>query len=332
MNRLRSLFGALTALIALAAGVKAEPELVTDKLGKKIDNVQFIGLDNKPVPLSSLKDNKAVVIVFLSFDCPVSNSYAVTLADLHKQFASQGVAFAAVSTSDDSGEVKKQAAEFKYPFPVYIDPKLDVVDALKATTTPEAFVLDHNHVLRYRGRIDDGWSARLKRAPRIAHFDLKDAIEDVLAGRAVKTPAVAPIGCPVLAKGAVAKPSTTKLTYHKDVEPILQTHCQDCHRPGAVGPFALMTYRQAVNWADDIKAYTEDRRMPPWKPSAGAAFHGDRRLSAEEIKALAAWVDGGAPEGWWSMKRFKGFADADGKFSSRVARLRDRLTHPTSPE
>jgi peroxiredoxin/mono/diheme cytochrome c family protein len=297
MKRICSLFGALAALIAFAAGVKAEPELVTDKLGKKIENVQFIDLDNKPVPLTSLKDKKAIVLVLLSFDCPVSNSYAVTLADMHKQFASRGVAFAAISTSEDLAELKKQAAEFKYPFPVYVDPKLDIVDALKATTTPEAFVLDRNLVLRYRGRIDNGWSARLKRAPRITEFDLKNAIEDVLAGRDVKTPATAPIGCPVVAKGAVAKASTTKLTYHKDVEPILQAHCQECHRPSAVGPFSLMTFKQAVSWADDLKAYTEDRRMPPWKPSAGAAFHGDRRLTAEQIKSLAAWVDGGTPEG-----------------------------------
>ena len=58
-----------------------------------------------------------------------------------------------------------------------------------------------------------------------------------------------------------------------------------------------MTYKQAVNWADDIKEYTKARQMPPWKPSEGVAFHGERKLTDKEIATLAAWVDGGTPEG-----------------------------------
>jgi hypothetical protein len=81
------------------------------------------------------------------------------------------------------------------------------------------------------------------------------------------------------------------------VLPILQEHCQGCHRPGEVGPFALLTYKQAVNWAADIKEYTHSRKMPPWKPSGGLAFRDERRLSDRELATLAAWADGGTPEG-----------------------------------
>ena len=58
-----------------------------------------------------------------------------------------------------------------------------------------------------------------------------------------------------------------------------------------------MTYRLAVNWAADIKDYTQTRKMPPWKPTEGAKFHNERRLSATDLASLAAWVDGGTPEG-----------------------------------
>ena len=58
-----------------------------------------------------------------------------------------------------------------------------------------------------------------------------------------------------------------------------------------------MTYRQAVNWATDIKEYTQVRRMPPWKISAGMPFHNERRLSDRELAVLAAWADNGTPEG-----------------------------------
>jgi hypothetical protein len=58
-----------------------------------------------------------------------------------------------------------------------------------------------------------------------------------------------------------------------------------------------MTYKQAVNWAKDIKDYTQRREMPPWKLSEGIAFHNERRLTDREIKALADWADHGTPQG-----------------------------------
>ena len=105
------------------------------------------------------------------------------------------------------------------------------------------------------------------------------------------------IGCPIARTAAKTTPDNGAVTYYRDVQPILQNHCQGCHRPGEVGPFSLMTYKQAVNWADDIKSYTKDKKMPPWKPVAGAAFHNERRLSDKEIATLAAWADNGTPAG-----------------------------------
>ncbi len=58
-----------------------------------------------------------------------------------------------------------------------------------------------------------------------------------------------------------------------------------------------MTYKQAVNWAEDLKHYTQSRQMPPWKPVEGPAFHNERRMSDRDVATLAAWVDGGTPEG-----------------------------------
>ena len=95
----------------------------------------------------------------------------------------------------------------------------------------------------------------------------------------------------------LAAPDPSRVTFNKDVLPILQKNCQSCHRPGEVGPFSLMTYKQAVNWASDIKDYTHNRRMPPWKPIDGKEFIGERKLSDKEIATLAAWVDAGTPAG-----------------------------------
>src|SRR5205085_5343775 len=88
-----------------------------------------------------------------------------------------------------------------------------------------------------------------------------------------------------------------KVTYYRDVLPILQANCQGCHRAGAAGPFALTTYKQAATWADDIKEYTRARKMPPWKPVDGPKFNHERKLSDKEIATLVAWADAGSPAG-----------------------------------
>jgi hypothetical protein len=98
--------------------------------------------------------------------------------------------------------------------------------------------------------------------------------------------------------GLWAAPAVKEITFHKDVEPLLQSRCQGCHRPGEAAPMSLLTYQDARPWAKAIKEAVLDRKMPPWY--AGAAhgeFANDRRLSKEEISTLTAWVDGGAREG-----------------------------------
>lgn len=243
-------------------------------------------------------DAKLQVIVFVSFECPVAKSYLAPLADLKKAYGDKGVSFAAICPDEGAAEVKRQAGEFKLGVPAYADPDLKAVRELGAECVPEAFVLDAKGAIRYRGRIDDRWVTPGKQNPRKPTPDLANALDELLAGKPVtvsKTPAV---GCPA---GAVesnkSAPPAKAVTYYQDVLPILQNRCQDCHRPGEVGPFSLLTYKQAVKWGDRLKDYTASGAMPPWKPTAGPAFLNDRRMPKAEIETIAAWVDGGCLEG-----------------------------------
>ncbi len=88
-------------------------------------------------------------------------------------------------------------------------------------------------------------------------------------------------------------------TYHRDVAPIMQKNCQECHRPGQVAPFSLLDYAQTRKRAQDIAAVTEERTMPPWHASTteGGPFNGARVLTDRELKTLADWADAGCPEG-----------------------------------
>ena len=286
------------AIVSLApAPLLAQAKVDASKIGSRIDSVSFTPANGKKFNLKDAEGAKAVVVVFLSFDCPNSNAYVAPLGAMAKQFADKGVVFVGVCPTDDSAEqVARQASEFKAGFPVFKDEKLAAADAFKAAATPEAFVLDRNLVLRYRGRIDNRFAARLRENAQVTKHELKDAIDALLAGKPVPEPATVPVGCPIVRDRAPANPNA-KVTYYRDALPVLQKNCQECHRPGEVGPFSLMTYKQAVKWADDIKDYTHARKMPPWKPVGGPGYKNARTMPDAEIATLAAWVDAGCPEG-----------------------------------
>ena len=101
--------------------------------------------------------------------------------------------------------------------------------------------------------------------------------------------------------GAVAATAATgamPVTFHKDVEPILQARCQECHRAGEIAPMSFMSYDLTRPWAKAIKGAVLARKMPPWLADAHyGKFSNDRSMSQSEINTLAAWADSGAREG-----------------------------------
>jgi hypothetical protein len=95
-----------------------------------------------------------------------------------------------------------------------------------------------------------------------------------------------------------ASTAPKQVTFHKEVVPVLQKHCQQCHRPGEAAPMSFLTYKDARPWAKAMKAAVLSRKMPPWfADPAHGKFSNDRRLSQQEIDILSAWADSGAKEG-----------------------------------
>jgi mono/diheme cytochrome c family protein len=105
----------------------------------------------------------------------------------------------------------------------------------------------------------------------------------------------------VAAAVLVPRPARTgdePVTFSDQVVRIFQQHCQECHRPGDIGPFALTDYRVAHRWREEIRDAVTSRAMPPWKPVPGfGEFAGVRRLSDAEIDLIDRWVAAGAPRG-----------------------------------
>jgi hypothetical protein len=101
-----------------------------------------------------------------------------------------------------------------------------------------------------------------------------------------------------IAAAALAAEAPPGVTFHREVLPILQARCQECHRPGEIGPMSFLSYQETRPWAKAIKEAVLKRKMPPWHadPSVGH-FRNDRSLGEAEIRTLAAWADTGAREG-----------------------------------
>ena len=99
---------------------------------------------------------------------------------------------------------------------------------------------------------------------------------------------------------AAAQSAKPPVTFTKDILPILQRSCQNCHRPDSIAPMSLLTYEQVRPYARSIKQKTAARQMPPWYLERNVGiqrFKDDPSLSDEEIARIAAWTDSGAPMG-----------------------------------
>jgi Flp pilus assembly protein TadD len=90
----------------------------------------------------------------------------------------------------------------------------------------------------------------------------------------------------------------SRVTFTKDVAPIVRSRCATCHRPGEIGPFSLITYDDVKRHASQIAVVTARRVMPPWKPEAGKGdFQNERRLTDRELEILQTWIADGGPQG-----------------------------------
>src|SRR5579859_7158031 len=100
------------------------------------------------------------------------------------------------------------------------------------------------------------------------------------------------------ASAPAAKSVSSTPTFYRDVLPILQQHCQMCHREGEIAPMPLRTYQQTRAWAEAIREKVTSKKMPPWfaDPAYGR-FSDDPSLTPQQIATLAAWADAHAQAG-----------------------------------
>jgi peroxiredoxin len=269
-------------------------------IGKKIESFSLPDTHGQPRSLDEYA-GKPVVVAFIGTECPLAKTYAPRLQELAGEFESQGVAFVGIDANlqDTLTEIAAYGRVHGIKFPLLKDKNNEIADRFGAVRTPEVFLLDKDHVVRYWGRIDDQYGFKTGAGyvrPKLRHRYLADAVTAVLAGKEVADAVVKADGC-FIGRTVKAEPSGD-VTYSKHVARIMQDRCVECHRNGEVAPFELTSYDEVVGWADTIREVVDEGRMPPWfaDPKFGH-FTNDASLTADEKATIFKWVDNGCPEG-----------------------------------
>jgi len=243
---------------------------------------------------------QAVVLFFLGTECPVSNAFAPEMKRLAETYGPKGVAFYGVHPDPDvtPEAAAKHAEEFALGFPILFDVDQTVAGQAGVKVTPEAVLLAADGHVLYRGRIDDRVSAGGKHRDTPQARELVAALDAVLADEMPTVRRTDAFGCPLPPPREPSEADQGPVTFSKHVAPILWKNCAGCHRPGEVGPFSLLSYKDAAKRADFLREVTASHRMPPWKPDpTHGVFLDDLRLSEKEIATLGRWAETGAPEG-----------------------------------
>ena len=294
MKSARWLVWTASALVMFAT-LEAKEKKVP--LGSRADKITFKDIRYLPRTLEELGAAKAYVIAFTSTTCPLVQRYLPRLKELSAHYMTNGVQFIAIDVGpeDSLKEIAYQALEHNITFPFAKDFDGQCARALGVSRTAEVVVLDAEQKIRYRGHIDNQY--RLGGVKRAAdREDLKEALEDVLAGRRVRVKETAVDGCALTFPEA--EPVNRTLTYAKDIAPLLNKHCVQCHRPRGEAPFALTSYEKAAAKANTIAEVVEEQRMPPWFAHPGfGKFTNDRSLNFEERNTLIQWARGARAPG-----------------------------------
>jgi peroxiredoxin len=158
------------------------------------------GVDGTSYGLSSNDDSPILALVFIANGCPTVRVYDERLKDLQDSYGKRGVQIVAINSNnphfsppDVYEEMVKRAAEARYKFPYLKDQDGTVANDYGAIATPHAFVFDRDRCLVYRGRIDDS-----RDPSKITSHDLRDALDDSVNGRVVRTTTTQPFGCAIV--------------------------------------------------------------------------------------------------------------------------------------
>lgn len=184
---------AILMTFAFAAGAR-DVKSETVRMNEPVADFTLPDANGKAHKLSALRGSKGTAIIFVSTQCPVSNAYNARMAQLAADYKAKGINVIGInSNSAEMPEmIKTHASENNLSFPILKDKSNKIADRFNAQSTPEVFLLDASGKLVYHGRIDNS-----RRGDEITSPDLRNAMDAVIANRAVPVAETKAFGCSI---------------------------------------------------------------------------------------------------------------------------------------
>ena len=160
----------------------------------KVENFTLPDYNGVKHSLADYKDAKAVVLMFIATQCPVSNGYNSRMVSLYNDYKDKNVVFIGINSNKQESveEVKQHAKDHGFEFTILKDDKNIIADKFGASVTPEIFVLNPSLEILYHGRIDDS-----RREANVSSHDLRNALDEILAGKPVSVSTTKAFGCTI---------------------------------------------------------------------------------------------------------------------------------------
>ena len=170
------------------------------ELGSKAPDFKLPAVDGKSYTLESFKDAKALCVMFSCNHCPYVRAYEGRFVALQSELGPRGFQLVAVNSNDAASHpedgfeaMAARAREKGFNFPYLRDESQDVAKAYGAVRTPHVFLFDSGRSLAYVGRVDDSWD----KPEAVTRHELRDAVEDILAGKPVRLAETFAVGCTI---------------------------------------------------------------------------------------------------------------------------------------
>ena len=146
------------------------------------------------IRLSDYKHSKAIVIMFIATQCPISNDYNTRMTKLYEDYKNKDISFLAINSNKQESieEIKDHSKKNGFQFPVLKDNNNIIADIFEASFTPEIYVLNNNFELLYHGRIDNS-----RKEKKVESQDLRRALDEILAGKNVSVTKTKAFGCTI---------------------------------------------------------------------------------------------------------------------------------------
>ena len=160
----------------------------------KVEDFSLADYNGNKHSLSQYKDSKAIVVMFIATECPVSNAYNARMEKLFKEYNEKGFTFLGINSNkaESVSRIKEHAVENELTFTILKDEKNVIADKFGASFTPEIYVLDGSFNVLYHGRIDNS-----KSESDVQSQDLKNALNEILDGKEVTKKETKAFGCSI---------------------------------------------------------------------------------------------------------------------------------------